>query len=288
MTSSNTGIHHISVGDIGVTALSDGQFEASLDWVVGVDAATCASLESGAFRALPPRITVSCFLLSIGERRVLVDIGFGDLRGPVFGHARRSLDALGIAPGDIDTVLITHAHVDHVSGLVDAAGAAYFPKAELVLHEAETAYWLDDANLSAAPDMAKDGFATARTALAPYADRTRTVRDGAEALPGVRASHLPGHTPGHTGWLVGGGGDSLLIWGDVVHLPGIQFARPDAGMGFDVDVELGRKSRARAFDMAAADKLLVAGMHLDFPTFGHVARTAGGYVFVPQVWTPQA
>ena len=96
----------------------------------------------------------------------------------------------------------------------------------------------------------------------------------------------PGHTPGHSGWIVSSGGDSMLIWGDVVHVPGVQFARPEAGMVFDVDVEQGRASRARAFDMAATDRLRVAGMHLDFPTFGHVMRAGRGYAFVPEVWTP--
>src|SRR6185312_1703489 len=135
-------------------------------------------------------------------------------------------------------------------------------------HEAEPAYWLDGAKAAAAPAEARDSFTRAKAWLAPYGNRTRTVRDGGEALPGITAQHLPGHTPGHSGWRIASGGDAMLVWGDVVHLPAIQFARPDVGMVFDVDVEQGRKSRARAFDMAANDRLRVAGMHLEFPTFG--------------------
>ena len=96
----------------------------------------------------------------------------------------------------------------------------------------------------------------------------------------------PGHTPGHSGWLIASGAESLLIWGDIVHMPGVQFPRPGAGMGFDVDGDQAIATRQRIFDMAATDRLAVAGMHLDFPCFGHVAKASKGYAFIPNVWTP--
>ena len=112
------------------------------------------------------------------------------------------------------------------------------------------------------------------------------MQDGEEVLPGVTAVHLPGHTPGHTGWRIESAGETLLIWGDIVHLPGLQFAQPAAGMAFDIDGDLGRSTRAKALDMVASDRLLLAGMHLDFPTFGHVRRAGSGYAFEPVVWAP--
>ncbi len=105
-------------------------------------------------------------------------------------------------------------------------------------------------------------------------------------LPGVTAVELAGHTPGHTGWMIASGGAALFIWADVVHLPGLQFAHPDVGLAFDVDGAKGKAARHRALDMAATDRLLVAGMHLDFPTFGHVRRAGAGYAFEPLVWAP--
>lgn len=283
----NPGIHSISVGDITVTALNDGQFEASTAILNGVDPAAAEKSEAGAFRVLPPRITISSFLLDIGGRKVLIDAGCGTAFGPNMGRARGKLDTLGIKPADIATILVTHAHIDHVSGLVDADGAAYFPNAEIVVNGAETAFWLNDAQAAAAPDAAKGAFATAQGALRPYAGRTRTVSHEQEGLPGITCQHLPGHTPGHSGWLIASGGDALFVWGDVVHLPGIQFALPEAGLAFDTDSDQARATRRRALDMAAADRLLVAGMHLDFPAFGHVVKAGTGFGFVPVVWRPE-
>lgn len=284
----NPGIHSIRVGDITVTALNDGQFEASTAIVNGVSEAAAAAAESGAFRVLPPRITVSAFLLDVGGRKILIDTGCGTAFGPAMGKSRDRLATLGVTPADIATILVTHAHIDHVSGLIDAAGAPCFPNAEIVVNGLETAFWLDDARAAAAPEAAKGAFATAQGALRPYAARTRTVSDGQEAAQGITCRHLPGHTPGHSGWLIASGADTLLVWGDVVHLPGIQFALPQAGLAFDTDSDAARATRARAFDMAATDRLLVAGMHLDFPTFGHVVKAGAGYGFVPVVWRPES
>jgi len=125
----------------------------------------------------------------------------------------------------------------------------------------------------------------ARRVLEAYRGRVREVAAG-EVLPGVTVVPAPGHTPGHSGWLVASGGESLLIWGDVVHMPGVQFARPGAGMGFDIDGAQAIATRLRLMDMAATDRLLVAGMHLDFPAFGHVARAGESYAFIPEVWMP--
>jgi glyoxylase-like metal-dependent hydrolase (beta-lactamase superfamily II) len=280
------GLYHHRVGDITVTAMNDGQFEAAFAYLTHIPENEAAALHHAAFRAIPPRISIACFLVQTGTQTILVDSGCGAAMGPGLGALAANLRLLGVQPADIDVVLATHLHPDHIGGLVDGAGAALFPKAELVVHAADLAFWGDDATLAGASNDQDRGFIQlARSVIAAYRDRTRSLTGG-EAVSGISIVPEPGHTPGHSGWRLDAGTDSLLIWGDIVHMPGIQFARPGAGMGFDVDGEQAIASRRRIFDMAATDRLAVAGMHLDFPCFGHVAKAAEGYAFVPNVWTP--
>jgi glyoxylase-like metal-dependent hydrolase (beta-lactamase superfamily II) len=280
-----SGVYHHKVGDMTVTALNDGMFEAAFAYLTHIPSDEAEALHRASFRAIPPWIVISCFLLQTNERLILVDSGCGTAMGPGLGALDANLRALGVQPGDIDTVLATHLHPDHIGGLVDSEGTALFPNAELIVHEADLRFWGDDSTLAGATSEQDRGFVMlARATIAAYRDRTRTLTGG-EALPGISLVPEPGHTPGHSGWLIASGGDSLLIWGDIVHMPGVQFARPGVGLGVDVDGDLAIASRRRIFDMVATDRLAVAGMHLDFPCFGHVAKAAEGYAFIPNAWT---
>lgn len=285
-TTQSPGIHHKRIGDVVVTAINDGMFEGAFSMLANFPASEAEALHQAAFRAIPPRLAINCYLIQTNNRLILVDAGFGGAIGDLAGHLADDLRAMGVAPGDVDTVLCTHLHPDHVGGLVDGAGAAVFPNAKLVVHQADHRFWSDDATLAGATTDQDRGFVQlARTTIAAYADRTRLLTSG-EALPGISIIPEPGHTPGHSGWLIASGSESLLIWGDVVHMPGVQFPRPEVGMGFDVDGAAAIETRKRIMDMTAADRLLVAGMHLDFPGFGHVSRAGSGYAFIPDVWTP--
>jgi glyoxylase-like metal-dependent hydrolase (beta-lactamase superfamily II) len=282
------GVYHFGLSDIVVTALNDGMLGGSMfdffDFVTNVPKDAAAALHQAAFRAVPPWLVVNAFLLHLADRLVLIDGGCGQVFGPTLGRLPANLAAIGVGPEDIDTILVTHLHPDHVGGLVDASGQAVFPRAELVMHEAESAYWSDEKVLAQAPEgQEKQSVLLSLATLAAYRDRTRTITGG-EVLPGITAVPEPGHTPGHTGWLIASGGDALLIWGDIVHLPGVQFAHPEAGMAFDVDGAQAFATRRRIMDMGATDRLRVAGMHLDFPGFGHVVRAGSGYAFIPEVW----
>lgn len=281
-----TGAHHLAVGDVLVTAINDGYLEGAFDYMVYIDAAEAEQMYISGHRIAPPRITVNTFLVDLGGRLVLIDGGCGSGMGPTLGAFAGNLAALGIPPESVDVILATHLHPDHVGGLVTETGQPVFPNAELIVHAAEPAFWQNDANAArAASEFEQMFFRLARSTLDAYRGRLRTTQGG-EVVPGVSVVPEPGHTPGHCGWLISSGGDQLLIWGDIVHMPGVQFARPDAGMAFDVDAAQARATRQRIFDMAATDRLRVAGMHLDFPAFGHVARAGEGYAFIPEVWQP--
>ena len=277
-----SGVSHLAVGDLVVSAINDGTFTGSLDLVTNIGAVEAEALQRRAFRAVPPPLTVNAFLIHRPDGTlILVDTGCAGTMGPTLGNLPAHLAAIGIDPASIGTVLLTHMHPDHANGLIDAAGNAVFPQAELMVHADELAFW----NRDDLPEAMGDYVRGARAAIAPYRERMRPIGAG-EVLPGVTAVAEPGHTPGHTGWLVDSGGDALLIWGDIVHLPGIQFANPAAGVAFDVDGAQAGATRKRIMDMVATDALRVAGMHLEFPGFGHVARAADGYAFLPELWTP--
>lgn len=280
------GIHHKRIGEVVVTAINDGMLQGDFSMLARFPAAEAEALHRARFRAIPPKLTINCFLVQAGDKLTLVDTGCGGVFGPDMGKLGGLLSQMRIAPADISTVLCTHLHPDHAGGLVDSVGAAVFPNAELVVHEKDHLFWGDDATLAGVTTDQDRGFVQlARTVIAAYADRTRVMTAG-DALPNISIVPEPGHTPGHSGWLVASGSESLLIWGDIVHMPGVQFARPEAGMGFDVDGAAAMETRKRILDMTATDRLLVAGMHLDFPCFGHVARDGAGYSFIPEVWTP--
>ncbi len=279
------GVYHRRVGDRVVTALLDGHFQGGLGLLTGIAEADAAALQHREFRAEPPRLGVNVFLIRGGPGGpVLVDTGASGAMGASLGRMRQGLASIGVEPASIRAVLMTHLHRDHCAGLLDADGAPAFPAAEIVLHQAELDFWTGEPP----PGSDEARFAHARAMIAPYraAGRVRAIASG-DAVAGMSIVHLPGHTPGHSGWMLDGGGEALLIWGDVVHMPAVQLAEPGAGTVFDVDGAQAAATRRRTLDMAAADGLLVAGMHLDFPAFGHVARDGHGgrgYRWVPEMW----
>jgi glyoxylase-like metal-dependent hydrolase (beta-lactamase superfamily II) len=273
--------HSKKIGDIEVTALSDGVLAASLDVVLGMDRAEVRRL-AGTADGDGVHIAVNAFLLKLQGRWALIDVGAGNSMGPTLGKLPEHLRAFGVAPEEIAAVFLTHIHPDHSNGLVDDAGRAVFANAELILHEAEARFWLDRDEASGETERIRRNIAKAAVATAPYRSRMRLMREG-EAMSGLSAVALPGHTPGHTGWLIASGKESLLVWGDLVHLASVQVARPDTGLVFDVDPQQACATRRRAFDRVAADKLMVGGAHMAFPGFGTIVRKGAGFDFEAEI-----
>jgi glyoxylase-like metal-dependent hydrolase (beta-lactamase superfamily II) len=277
-------VYHRRIGDVVVTALSDGCIERTHEMMRDVPEAEGRRLLDDAFRERF-LLSINAFLIWSGDHLVLLETGSGDYLGPEAGRLLANLEAAGIDPARIDTILLTHMHPDHSAGLTDMkTGRANFPNAELVCHENEPKHWFDDAAMARATEREKKlMFQQAREQSNPYRDRTRTFTAG-EVAPGITAVPCYGHTPGHTAFLIESDGESLLIWGDTVHMPEVQVPRPEVTMVVDTDPAMAEASRRRIFDMAASDRLLVTGMHLHYPGFGHVTRDGGTYRFVPEAW----
>jgi glyoxylase-like metal-dependent hydrolase (beta-lactamase superfamily II) len=269
-----------SVGDFTVTSVPDGVLYSNHDVILGIDRAEIERL-TGIPYGQPLPLDVNSFLIRYRGRLMLSDAGSGHTMGPTLGKLPDNLRALGIDPAAIDTILLTHLHPDHSLGLVDRAGRAVFPNAELVVHEREAAFWLDRAGRPDDSERIQRNTKAQRTVTAPYRDRIRRVADG-EVMPGVTAMLAPGHTLGHTNWLIRSGADRLLIWGDIVHLASVQMARPDATLVFDVDPQTARATRERVLGFVASEQLVVAGAHLPYPGFGQVAPVGKGFSYRPQ------
>jgi len=278
------GVYHRKIGDIVVTAISDGYLDGSLDVMRNVDLDKAHQLLRDAFRPAR-RTSVNAFVIHSRGRLAIVDTGSGNYLLPTAGFVQRSLGGAGIDAKSIDTVLLTHMHPDHSAGLTDMSnGELFFPNAELVMHENEPAHWFDDGAMAKADERSKKlYFLAGREQVAPYKDRTRLFRQG-EVFPGVTAVPSLGHTPGHTAYLIASGNDQLMIWGDTVHVPEVQTAFPEAGMAFDTDLAAAVASRKRMFDRVASDGVLIAGMHLHFPAFAHLARRGEAYELIPEAW----
>ncbi|MDR2028771.1 MAG: MBL fold metallo-hydrolase [Treponema sp.] len=207
------------------------------------------------------------FLIRTPDRIILVDTGFG---GTLF----EGLKGLGIRPDQVDAVLLTHMHGDHIGGL-QKDGKALFPKAKVYLARQERDFWV------------KPGAAAA-AALAPYGSQVETFLPGElgtqirELLPGISPIAAFGHTPGHTLYMVESEGKKLLIWGDLVHAQDIQLPLPDVSVTYDTDPQAAAAIRKQVLDYAAKNAIPIGGMHLVYPAIGTMSpASVGGYHLTP-------
>jgi glyoxylase-like metal-dependent hydrolase (beta-lactamase superfamily II) len=280
------GVYHRRIGEIVVTALSDGYLDGTVDVLQNIDHDEAARMLAVAFRP-GRRTSVNCFAVHSAGRLALIETGSGDYLQPTAGKLQSNLAAAGIEPEAVEMVLLTHMHPDHSAGLTDPqTGRRLFPNAELVVHENEPRHWDDDAAMARASERAKRlYFQAAREQIAPYRDRLHLFNTGGEVFQGVTAVPLHGHTPGHCGYMISSGSEALLVWGDIIHVPEIQVPRPEVTMEFDTDPAAAAATRRRTFDMVVNERLLVAGMHIHFPGFAHLVHSVGGgYAMLPEPW----
>ena len=286
------GVYHQQIGELQVTALFDGAVALGRQELVGIDPTTVTRLLD--HRYVPEdaqglQTAVNAYLVQRGDHLSLIDTGTAQCFGPGLGQVLGNLRAAGHDPAEVDDVLLTHAHPDHMCGLLDAQGKTAFPNATVWLSQADASYWLDPASEATAPQQLRMAFGMARNAVAPYAATGKLHRfTPGERLPvGITAVESHGHTPGHVSYLLdGGSGQKLLVWGDIVHFHAVQFARPDAAFEADSDRTAAIASRRRLMAEASDQGWWVAGAHLPFPGLGHVRREGEAFAWVPGEFSP--
>ena len=279
------GVYHRRIGDIFVTALSDGYLDGTVEVMQNIAPAEATRMLTEKFRP-GRRTSVNCYLVYSAGRLALIETGSGDYLLPTAGKLQHNLKAAGVNPANIEAVILTHMHPDHSAGLTSPkTGEKFFPNAELVVHENEPRHWQDDAAMNRADDRARTlYFQCAREQIAPYHNQTRTFSGEVEVFPGVTSLPLHGHTPGHSGYRIASGDKSLLIWGDIIHVPEVQVPHPEVTMAFDTDPNQAAATRKRTFDMVTADRQLIAGMHVHFPGFAHLVKQGKTYLMLPEPW----
>lgn len=281
------GWYRYALGDVLVTALQDGTVDLPTNGLHGLPADEIEALAAQGFVGDGKNMLTSfnSYLVDTGTHRILVDAGNADCYGWKLGGLAANLQAAGYAPEDIDIIVLTHLHGDHVCGL-EHQGKRVFPKAVVWAAQEEAAYWLDAKIEAAAPPMARSNFAQVRKATAVYGKDFRTFKAGNMIVPGMTIVPVHGHTPGQTAFLFESKGRKLLIWGDIVHCHLVQFAHPEVSIGSDNDPAEAIATRKALFAKLAEDGTAIAGAHLPFPGIGKVRKNGNGYAFAPVEFAP--
>jgi glyoxylase-like metal-dependent hydrolase (beta-lactamase superfamily II) len=283
------GIYRTTIGRFELTALYDGTWFRKVDgtFVRNAGAAKVNATLAAAF--LPPDIVPTSFtalLVNTRRKLVLIDTGTAGQLADSAGTLLDNMKSAGVQPNDVDTVLISHFHPDHIDGLKTKDGEKIFPNAEVMVPEPEWKFWMDDANLRAAPENMKTYFLNSRRIFSDIAKEVTLFTPGKELVPGIVSIPAFGHTPGHTAFSVASGNESMLVLSDVTNHPWLFARHPDWQGSFDVDGPLAVKTRKRMLDRAAADKMLVQGYHFPFPASGYIVKTKSGYDVAPAMWRP--
>jgi glyoxylase-like metal-dependent hydrolase (beta-lactamase superfamily II) len=287
-TAQVAGVYRFKVGAYEVTVLNDGWLPIESKNYSG-DAPGAEKLLKAAFVPDATPTPVNQWLINTGDKLVLVDTGTSNVFAPTLGRLPKSLAAAGVNPADIDAVVITHIHPDHAAGLLTTDKKVAFPNATVHVNGEEYAWWCEgEIKVPDAKPFWKSFAELGRAAFKPYADakKLHTFKDGTELVPGITAITAAGHTVAHTMVRVHPAGGDLLLWTDIVHNAALQFPEPDRAIAFDLDPAQAIATRKKVMDMAATDRLMIAGTHISFPGVGHVAKWGTGYAYVPVLWNP--
>jgi glyoxylase-like metal-dependent hydrolase (beta-lactamase superfamily II) len=254
-----------------------------------------AEVEQALAAAYQPAGTVTIpftpIVINTGAKLVVVDTGYGPemhvkTKGRV-GQLPANLAAAGIDPKAVDTVIISHMHLDHVSGLRTADGGLAFPNAEVMVPTTDWAYWMSDVEMNKLPEgYTKSVYPGIRKIFAGQENKVTKYDWGKEIVPGITTVATPGHTPGHTSFVVASGSAKILVQSDVTNIPHLFLRHPTWQVMYDVDPLKAAETRKKFYDMASTDKFMIQGFHFPFPSAGYVEKAGSEYRLVPIAWNP--
>jgi glyoxylase-like metal-dependent hydrolase (beta-lactamase superfamily II) len=288
------GFYRYKVGDYECTSINDGarSFPMPDTFVTNVPKDQALAAAEAAY--MPKGMVTVPFnpqLINTGSKLVLIDCGngistFEPSKGAV-GRTLQNLAAAGVDAKSIDIVLISHLHPDHTNGIRALDGSMAFPNAEIMVPAKEWDFWMSDENAAKAQsDMTKNYFANVKKIYTGIESKVTRYDWDKEVAPGITSVATPGHTPGHTSFMVASGSSKILIQSDVTNIPEFFLRNPDWHVAYDNDPALAQETRHKFYDMASAEKATVVGFHFTFPSIGHVEKDGAGYRLIPSSWNP--
>jgi glyoxylase-like metal-dependent hydrolase (beta-lactamase superfamily II) len=289
------GFYRYKVGSYECTSINDGarSFPMPDTFVKNVPKEEALAAAEAAY--MPKGMVTVPFnpqLINTGSKLVLIDSGngignFEPSKGAV-GRTLQNLAAAGVDPKSIDVVLLSHLHPDHTNGIRAADGTIAFPNAEIMVPAVDWAFWTSDENAAKAQsnEMMKNYFANVKKTFAGIESKVTKYDWGREVAPGITSVEAPGHTPGHSAFVVASGNSKILVQSDVTNIPEFFLRNPDWHVAYDVDPVQAQATRHKFYDMASAEKALVVGFHFTFPCIGHVEKDGTKYRLVPIAWNP--
>jgi glyoxylase-like metal-dependent hydrolase (beta-lactamase superfamily II) len=288
------GFYRYKVGDIELTVVTDGARVGPLadNFVRNAKKEEVNEALQAAFMERDKlSVPYNPIAVNTGSKLVVIDTGLGTAQYEqskgALGQFHTNLAAAGIDAKNVDVVIISHFHGDHINGLVTADNKPAFPNAEIMVPAAEWKYWTDDGNMSKAAGntIVENNFKNMRRVFGVNSKVTQYEADK-ELVPGIRSVATYGHTPGHTSHIISSGSASVMVQADVTNVPFLFATNPGWHAVFDMDAKMAEETRRKLYDRLATDKMMLQGFHYPFPSVAYIQKEGNGYRTIPAPWNP--